>query len=67
MVMDEHHLGTAGSQGLINVEEGEVADDKDQLNGTATSREVEIKSKIHFIKAALKNLKSNFPQFKSVT
>jgi hypothetical protein len=31
-----------------------------------TTREAEIKSKIHFIKAALQNLKSNFPQFKSV-
>ena len=46
---------------LINIE-----NEEDQLNGTATSREVEIKSKIHFIKAALQNLKSNFPQFKSV-
>jgi len=46
---------------LINIE-----NDEDKLNGTATSREVEIKSKIHFIKAALQNLKSNFPQFKSV-
>ena len=38
------------------------------INGgdTTTRREAEIKSKIHFIKAALKNLKSNFPQFKSV-
>ena len=33
---------------LINIE-----NDEDQLNGTATSREVEIKSKINFIKAAL--------------
>ena len=33
----------------------------------ASSREVEIKSKINFIKTALKNLKSNFPQFKSVS
>lgn len=47
---------------LINIE-----NEEDQLNGTATSREVEIKSKIHFIKAALQNLKSNFPQFKSVS
>jgi hypothetical protein len=46
---------------LINIE-----NEEDQLNGTANSREVEIKSKIHFIKAALQNLKSNFPQFKSV-
>ncbi len=47
---------------VINIE-----NEEDQLNGTATSREVEIKSKIHFIKAALQNLKSNFPQFKSVS
>ena len=47
---------------LINIE-----NEEDQLNGTANSREVEIKSKIHFIKAALQNLKSNFPQFKSVS
>ena len=33
---------------------------------SGTTREAEIKSKIHFIKTALKNLKSNFPQFKSV-
>lgn len=35
-------------------------------NGIAT-REAEIKTKIHSIKAALQNLKSNFPQFKSVS
>lgn len=37
------------------------------IGDTTTRREAEIKSKIHFIKAALKNLKSNFPQFKSVS
>jgi len=36
-------------------------DIKDEGGPLASSREVEIKSKIHYIKAALKNLKSNFP------
>lgn len=48
-------------------QEGGGYDIKSGGGGGSTTREAEIKSKIHFIKAALKNLKSNFPQFKSVS
>lgn len=43
-----------------------LAAQEEEGSADPNTREAEIKSKIHFIKAALKNLKSNFPQFKSV-